>query len=468
MSIITLPLPIQLINGNVADGGQVQTDLNAIASNVNANAAKNGVNNDITALTALTSIVSGLSITGATISSSTFTGGTIAGSTIDGSTTGVTQALGTNTTQLATTQFVASQAFSGILPALAAPTGASLIGNTPAGSITATNVQAALNQLDTKTALSISSVNNGQLAGLRNRIINGDMRIDQRNNGAPVTPSIVGGTYGPDRHVMITGVGSKLTMQQVADAPPGFRLSTKLTVASQYSAGAIEEFSFRQVIEGQNIVDFQFGFINAQTISYSFWIKGSVAGTYSMYATNGPRSYVANVTVTGAWAKQTVTLVADTTGTWPSDNTAGLFIGIDLGSGFNFIETANSWQSVTGRRTSGSVQFVNQVNGSTLNITGIQLELGSISTPFEQRLIPLELLMCQRYYEKIGYTTPNSGFAFTNYYYKATKRATPTIALLSGTNTATVDNGVSPLDSMRQSSLSSGISDVTYSSTAEL
>jgi energy-converting hydrogenase Eha subunit H len=116
MAIIGLPLPIQLINGNIADGGQVQTDLNYIASNVNANAAKNGVNNDITALTALTSIVSGLSITGATITSSTFTGGTITLSFIDGTNTGVTQAVGTSTTQLATTEFVANQAFSTALP----------------------------------------------------------------------------------------------------------------------------------------------------------------------------------------------------------------------------------------------------------------------------------------------------------------------------------------------------------------
>lgn len=116
MAIVTLPLPIQLLNGNIADAGQVMTDLNAIASNVNANAAKNGVNSDITSLTALISIAPGLTITGATITSSSFVGGTIIGSTIDSTTTGVTQAVGTSTTQLATTEFVANQAFSTALP----------------------------------------------------------------------------------------------------------------------------------------------------------------------------------------------------------------------------------------------------------------------------------------------------------------------------------------------------------------
>lgn len=122
MAIVTLPLPIQLINGNIADGGQVMTDLNAIASNVNSNAAKNGVNNDITSLTALVSIAPGLTITGANIFSSSFAGGTIttssiATSTIDNATTGVTQAAGTNNTTLATTAFVVNTAFNSGLPA---------------------------------------------------------------------------------------------------------------------------------------------------------------------------------------------------------------------------------------------------------------------------------------------------------------------------------------------------------------
>lgn len=123
MAIVTLPLPIQLLNGNVADGGQVMTDLNAIASNVNANAAKNGVNSDITSLTALISINPGLTITGATIFSSSFTSGSIVASTIDSTTTGVTQPVGTSSTQLATTEFVGIVAFNAALPSQAGNAG---------------------------------------------------------------------------------------------------------------------------------------------------------------------------------------------------------------------------------------------------------------------------------------------------------------------------------------------------------
>jgi hypothetical protein len=121
MAIVGLPLPIQLINGNVADGGQVMTDLNAIASNVNANAAKNGVNSDITALLALTTIATGVTITNAsllnpTVSGGTFTGISIVGSTIDATTTGVTLPVGTNTNQLATMAALLQAAFQATLP----------------------------------------------------------------------------------------------------------------------------------------------------------------------------------------------------------------------------------------------------------------------------------------------------------------------------------------------------------------
>lgn len=139
MAIITLPLPITLLNGTVADAGQVMTDLNAIATNVNANAAKSGTNSDITSLTALISIadnvsmntpsilnptITGGTITGTTITSAnsiftnvTITGGTITGVAIDATSTVPTAAPGTNTTQIASTAFVVNTAFSSQLPA---------------------------------------------------------------------------------------------------------------------------------------------------------------------------------------------------------------------------------------------------------------------------------------------------------------------------------------------------------------
>jgi hypothetical protein len=133
MAIVALPYPIQLINGNVADGGQVQSDLNYVASQINANAAKNGVNSDITSLTALISITGNITITGATFTSATINtitvlGGTlnnvaITNSTIDGNTTVPTQPAGTSNGTIASTQFATNLSFAAALPAQAGNAG---------------------------------------------------------------------------------------------------------------------------------------------------------------------------------------------------------------------------------------------------------------------------------------------------------------------------------------------------------
>lgn len=256
----------------------------------------------------------------------------------------------------------------------------------------------------TPAAGTFTSQNDGQLAGLRNRIINGAMTIDQRNNGASVTPSAIATrTYLTDRWAVLPAVASKLTFQQVADAPTGFKNSLKITVASQYAPAATEYFSFIQAIEGFNCIDLAFGTASASAVCVSFWVKGSVAGTYSVSLRNSAvaSSYVGTVSVTTSWAKQTITLTGDTTGTWLTDSGVGLYLTFDLGSGTNFNTTAGAWQAGNFLRTSGSVSFVNQTAGATLNITGVQLEIGSVATPFEQRPYGMELALCQRYYQEV-------------------------------------------------------------------
>ena len=270
--------------------------------------------------------------------------------------------------------------------------------------------------------------------GMRNRIINGAMTIDQRNAGAATTPA-AGVTYLIDRFNLTAQQASKFTFQQVTDAPAGFKNSTKITVAAQYSPAAGDVFYFSQPIEGNNVFDLAFGTASASTITLSLWIKGSVAGTYAASILNGAlsRSYIGNITVTTSWAFQTVTFVGDTTGTWATDSSAGMSLNIDLGSGSTFQSTAGSWQAGRFYRTSANVTFVNQANGSTLFITGVQLEKGSTATPFEFRSIGTELALCQRYFELFGnggVASANAGNATANsgsFKFSVPKRATPTI-----------------------------------------
>jgi len=229
---------------------------------------------------------------------------------------------------------------------------------------------------------------------MRNRIINGAMVIDQRNAGAAVTPAT--NTYLVDRWQAVPSDASKLTYQQVADAPAGFKFSLKVTVAS--SATPTSYNILWQPIEGFNVIDLGFGAAGAQTITVSFWIKGSVAGNYSAFlGNNAGRSYLVSVPVTTSWAYQTVSITGDTSGTWPTTNAAGMYLGFDMGSDASRYSTAGSWLSSNVYGVTGNLKFISQANGSTLNITGVQLEAGTAASPFEYRLYGTELALCQRY-----------------------------------------------------------------------
>ena len=237
----------------------------------------------------------------------------------------------------------------------------------------------------------------------------------QAASGTAVTPT--GNTFVTDQWQAIMSQASKLTFQQVSDAPAGLKYSQKISVASQFSPGATDQFTFIQQIEGQNIVDFQLGQAGAATIICSNWIKGSVAGTYAVSIRNGAvnRSYVGTVSVTTGWQRLTISLVGDTTGTWATDNTSGFTLGFDLGSGSNFNTTTGAWQAGNFLRTAGSVTFVNQVAGATLNITGAQVETVSAGAtqPTMYEFLPYEtqLRRAQRYLPSLSSTTTADAFA---------------------------------------------------------
>jgi hypothetical protein len=296
---------------------------------------------------------------------------------------------------------------------------------------------------DITSLTALTSVNSGYLYG--NRVINGAMEIDQVNAGAAITPTI-GFGYGVDMFGAYVSQNSKLTFQQVLDAPAGLRYSTKITVASQYTPASTDSFQFQTAIEGKDLIDFQLGYPGAATFTFSFWVKGSIAGTYAVSLLNAAanRSYVGTVNITNSWSQLKITVAGDLTGTWATDNTTGLYLRFDLGSGANYNTTAGTWQAGQFNRTAGSVTFVNQVAGSTLNITGVDCRLGSVApTVFERRLNELQL--SQRYLQSwpigsIDYIGNNANAGQLNSFplnMKATMRGNPTW----GGTTFTMVNG---------------------------
>jgi hypothetical protein len=241
---------------------------------------------------------------------------------------------------------------------------------------------------------------------LKNRIINGDMAISQRNGTSSVNVSGTTYAYQMDRFYCggLSGIATPFTLQQVTDAPTGFTNSVKITVANTDAlANAATEYGFQQSIEANNTTDFNLGTANAVTVTLSFWVKSSLTGTFGIGIRNAPtfnRAYVATYTISAAntWERKTVTLTMDTTGTWNNSGTsASMNVTWSLGCGSNFNGTAGTWAAGGAVQTSGSVRLVSNA-AATWQITGVQLEQNTSATPFERRLYNQELANCQRYY----------------------------------------------------------------------
>jgi hypothetical protein len=279
--------------------------------------------------------------------------------------------------------------------------------------------------------------------GFRNRIINGDMRIDQRNAGASVTSN--GATYTLDRWQAYSDVGSKYTVQRSTDAPAGFTNSLLATSSSAYTVGTNEVYGLFQYIEGFNTADLSFGTSGASTVTLSFWVKSSLTGTFGGSLVNNgfTRAYPFTYTISSAntWEQKTLTVAGDTTGTWLTNNGIGIGVILGLGCGSGRSAAAGSWTGTNLVFSATGATSVVGTNGATFYITGVQLEAGSVATPFERRPYGTELALCQRYFEVL--TADSSGVVLLHYYYasgnywcywylKVTKRAAATVTRVGG------------------------------------
>jgi hypothetical protein len=259
------------------------------------------------------------------------------------------------------------------------------------------------------------------------------MRIDQRNAGDSVTPANGATTYVVDRFKFFVNQASKLTAQQSTTAPAGFTNSLLITSSSAYSPSGTDIFNFEQTIEGCNVADLGWGTANAQPITISFWVRSSVTGTFGGALLNSAqnRSYPFTFTINSAntFEQKSITVAGDTSGTWLTNNGAGLTICLSMGAGTTYRGTAGAWAGTAYYSATGAVSLV-ATSGATFYITGYQLEIGTTATPFERRLYNQELANCQRYYE-VGYLLA-TGFGNASYgtlisvSLKVNKRASPT------------------------------------------
>jgi hypothetical protein len=280
----------------------------------------------------------------------------------------------------------------------------------------------------------------GNSTSFKNRIINGDMRIDQRNAGAAVTPGA--DTYLVDRWQYSASQTSKFTWQQNRNSvtpPAGFVNYLGGSVAAAVTIGAADYFALVQKIEGFNIADLGWGTANAKTVTLSFHVYSSLTGTFGGTLANSAnnRSYPFTYSVPAAntWTAVSLTIAGDTSGTWLATSGIGIGVQFGLGVGSTYSGTAGAWSGIQYISATGATSVVG-TSGATFYITGVQLEVGATATSFDYRDYGRELIMCQRYcYVGQLVTTGNcdsAGNPNVSAQLPVAPRATPTLISYSG------------------------------------
>jgi len=242
--------------------------------------------------------------------------------------------------------------------------------------------------------------------GNRNIVINGAMKVAQRST-SETGLGTADGYFTLDRFLMNVGATSagRFTMSQstVTDLP-GFSNALKLAcTTADTSIAAGEQLTIDYRIEGQDLQQFKKGTSEAESFTVSFYAKANANATYAceLYDTDNTRQITKLFNVTSSWTRITLTFPADTTGAFADDNALSLNLIIAVHGGSDYTSgTLNStaWASVvTANRRGGITSFFDSTS-RTLEITGLQLEVGDTATDFEHRTFGDELQRCQRYF----------------------------------------------------------------------
>ncbi len=251
------------------------------------------------------------------------------------------------------------------------------------------------------TLFASTGVNAPNITMYRNRIINGDMRVDQRSTASTAVTSTGGDTPSVDRWLFV-GPSTTTSCQQVQiSGVPGFPYALRITNGSALTTS--QQAAIHQRVEGVHIADLQWGTVNAQPVTISFWVQSSIGGLYaiSLVNTTGTYSYLSTYTVStaGVWQKVTLTVPGCTTGSWSSTNTTGLYFEVLLnGTAAAGNPSLNTWTNANYfYQPPGGVNWATTSN-SQFYLTAVQMEKGTVASAFEQLMFNAAVELCQRYY----------------------------------------------------------------------
>ena len=308
----------------------------------------------------------------------------------------------------------------------------------------------------------------------KNKIINGDFRINQRGLTSSGTTSALAYTLDRWEHYATSGTPT-VSVQNftLGTAPVSGYEGTQFYRCNTSGVGTAsgDGFAFQQNIEGVRV-------FAGQTATVSFWCK-TASGTPNIgialeqYCGTGGSDVLgigATVALTGgtAWTRYSVTfsvpsLSGKTMGTAGTDYLALYFI-LSAGSSRNAIFGTSAGQTA-----------------NTFDFWGIQFENGPVATPFTTASgsIGGELALCQRYYEKSynqsvapGSTTGSTfvydlyaGQGRTSSSFKVAKRTVATITLYSPSNGSAgyIDVGGGPVTGNVNAPSETGFSTYTSS-----
>ena len=302
-----------------------------------------------------------------------------------------------------------------------------------------------------------STLGAGNATGMKNRLINGGMVIDQR------ATALTDYGYATDRWSYNPAAASKATVAQSSVAPTGFTYSLLATSSAATTVSSTDVYILEQKIEGYNVADLAFGTASAKTVTVSFWVRSSLTGTFSGALGNaGPdRSYPFSYTISSAntWEQKTVVIPGDTTGTWATTNGAAFRLCFSLGCGSSRSASAGAWTGTANVFAASSTVNLVETSGATFYVTGVQLEEGNAATSFDFRDYGRELALCQRYYYVLAPKAANQPTGLASYYnntylatnvsFPTTMRSSPTAISASGADYFIVfrDNSSDSFDS---------------------
>ena len=237
-------------------------------------------------------------------------------------------------------------------------------------------------------------------AGRKNLIINGDMRIAQRNTNAVSANA----QFPVDRWEFSNTDGAGVQVQQSTDVPAGEGFINSIKWSVNSTSNTTGSQAIRQHIEIQNASALGWGTSKGKSATLSFWVKGSHNGTITSSVREGAaasRSFINLTEVTTSWIKHSFTIPHISDGSWntdPKSRGISVIFAFDRHSSANG-STENTWISANWLNHSNQTEWIT-VSGAEIYITGVQLEVGRNATDFEHRSFGEELALCQRYFCK--------------------------------------------------------------------